>query len=149
MDTPNPEDKKGGRKRLSKAVYKRDKDAPDEAPKKPEELVHSKNFSIRFTQSEWESITTKASLGGVTPTAIVRAGALELKMQAVLSRVWTPEERVEYRHLVNSTNYYKQQSEREDLSPSERQKMDELYVEMRRLLAILVPVQIEQKEDES
>ncbi|GAA3985055.1 hypothetical protein [Hymenobacter antarcticus] len=149
MDTPNPEDKKGGRKRLSKAVYKRDPNAPDKAPMKPEELAYSKVFSLRFTQSEWESITTKAALGSVTPTVIVRAGALELELRAVLSRVWTLEERAEYRELVNATNYYMKKAERKDLEPEERRQMQELYVEMRRLLDTLVPARIEQKEDKS
>lgn len=149
MDTPNPEDKKGGRKHPRKSIYKRDPNAPEKAPKKPEELVHGKVFSLRFTQGEWESITTKATLGGVTPTAVVRAGALELELRAVLSRVWTPEERVEYRKLVNAANHFKQQAERKDLEPEERRQVEELYAEMRLLLAALVPARIEQKEDES
>jgi hypothetical protein len=147
MDTPDPEGKKGGRKHPRKSVYKRNPSAPHEAPKKPEELVHDKVFSIRFTQSEWESITKKAALGSVTPTAVVRAGALELKLQAVLSRVWTPEERVEYRKLVNAANCFKEQAERKDLEAEERRQMEELYAEMRLLLAALVPARIEQKED--
>jgi hypothetical protein len=147
--TSSTGDDKPRRKHLRKAVYKRDPNAPEKAPTKPEELVHGKNFTLRFTQGEWESIKAKAMLAGVKPTAVVRAGALGLELRAVVSRVWTPEERVEYRELVNATNILKQQSERKDLAPAEQSKMEELYVEMRRLLAALVPARIEQKGEES
>lgn len=142
MTTPDTEDRKGGRKHPRKAVYKRNPNAPDKAPKKPEELVHGKNFTLRFTQSEWDSIVVKATLAGVTPTAIVRAGALGLELRAVVSRVWTPEERVDYRALVTGANNFNQQSQSEHLEPHERSQREALYTEMLRLLAVLVPARI-------
>lgn len=44
--------KQEGRKRLKKAIYQRDPKKPDQAPKKPEELKHSRSLTIRFTKSE-------------------------------------------------------------------------------------------------
>lgn len=147
MAADNTEDDKGGRKRLRKAIYKRNPDKPEEAPKKPEELVRGKSRSIRFTASEWAGIVTKATLAGTTPTNIVRAGALGLKMQAVVSREWTPEERVDYRALVNGLNNLNQLTKSVNLLAHERGQVAELYAWMRPLLAALVPARIEQKED--
>jgi len=149
MTTANSDDNKGGRKRLRKAIYKRNPEKLQEAPKKPEELVRGKSLSLRFTKSEWDSIVTKAMLAGTTPTNIVRAGALGLKIQAVVSREWTPEERVDYRALVNGLNNLNQLTKSVNLAAHERGQVTELYAWMRPLLAALVPARIEQKEDGS
>lgn len=143
MSNATSEDKTGGRKHPRKAVYERDPTALDKPPTKPKHLVHGKNFTLRFTQSEWDGIVLKATLAGDTPTAIVRAGALGLELRAVLSRVWTQAERVDYRALVKAANNFNEQSKREDLEPHERSQLQTLYAEMLRLLAELVPARIE------
>lgn len=147
MTTDNTDDNSGGRKRLRKAIYKRNPEEPQAAPKKPEELVRGESLSVRFTKSEWNSIVTKATLAGTTPTNIVRAGALGLKMQAVVSREWTPEERVDYRALVNGLNNLNQLTKSVNLTAHEHGQVAELYAWMRPLLVALVPARIEQKED--
>nr|GEW49967.1 hypothetical protein [Tanacetum cinerariifolium] len=93
---------------------------------KPKHLVHGKNFTVRFTQSEWDGILLKATLAGDTPTTIVRAGALGLELRAVLSRVWTDAERVDYRALIKAANNFNEQSKREDLEPHERSQLQKL-----------------------
>jgi hypothetical protein len=148
MATDSTEDNKGGRKRLRKAIYERNAAKPEEAPKKPKELVRGESLSVRFTKSEWNSIVAKAILAGTTPTNIVRAGALGLKMQAIVSREWTPEERIDYRALVNGLNNLNQLTKSVNLAAHERGQVAELYAWMRPLLAALVPARIAQKEDE-
>jgi hypothetical protein len=143
MSNATSEDKTSGRKHPRKAVYERDPNALDKPPTKPKHLVHGKNFTVRFTKSEWDGILLKATLAGDTPTTIVRAGALGLELRAVLSRVWTDAERVDYRALIEAANNFNKQSKRADLEPHERSQLQKLYAEMLRLLAELVPARIE------
>ena len=136
----------GGRKRPSKAVYQRDPAEPQAAPKKPKHLVRGESLTVRFTEAEWESIQAKATQAGTTPTAIVRAGALGVAVQAVVSRQWTPEERADYRSLVNGMNNLNQLAKASHLGTLERAQVQQLYASMRSLLASLVPTQVGQKE---
>lgn len=139
----------GGRKRPSKAIYQRDPAEPQAAPKKPKHLVRGASLTVRFTKAEWESIQVKATQAGTTPTAIVRAGALGVSVQAVVSRQWTPEERADYRALVNGMNNLNQLAKASHLGTLERAQMQELYASMRFLLASLVPAQVEQKQGDA
>jgi len=142
MHTPLPNDKPKGRQHPPKRTYKRDPADLEQAPKKPKKLAKKKSLNIRFTQSEWDGLLTKATLGGNTITNIIRAGALGLEVKAVVSREWTAEERVEYRALVNGMNKLNQLTKAVNLTAPEQGQVQELYDWMRKLLAELVPPRI-------
>lgn len=142
MNTPFPNDKPKGRQHPPKRTYKRDPTNPEQAPKKPKKLAKKKSLNIRFTQSEWDGLLTKATLAGNTITNIIRAGALGLEIRAVVSREWTAEEREEYRALVNKMNGLGQLTKAANLTAPEQEQVQEMYDWMRKLLAELVPPRI-------
>lgn len=133
--------KQEGRKRLRKAIYERDPDKPEQAPRKPKELKHNKSLTIRFTASEWKLIAKNAELAGTTPTAIVRAGALELKVRAIVARTWADEERETYRALVGGMNNLNQLTKAAHLGATLQVEASALFATLRQLLAELVPPQ--------
>ena len=141
--------KQEGRKRLKKAIYQRDPDKPDQAPRKPRELKHSRSLTIRFTKSEWDLIVKNAELGATTPTAIVRAGALGLRVRAIVARAWTDADRTLHKALVNGMNNLNQLTKAVHLGAALQQEAGALFTSLRRLLAELVPSQeeIEQKQE--
>lgn len=143
--------KQEGRKRLRKAIYERDPDKPDQAPRKPKDLRHSRSLTIRFTKSEWELIEKNAELGATTPTAIVRAGALGLRVRAIVARAWTDADRGIYKTLVGGLNNLNQLTKATHLGTALREEAAALFASLRRLLAELVPPQeeIEQNEEAS
>jgi len=143
------EKEKGGRKRPRKTIYKRNPEEPQAPPKKPKHLVRGKSLPIRFTEAEWVGIQGKATQAGTTPTAIVRAGALGVAVQAVVSRQWTLEERADYRALVNGMNNLNQLTKASHLGNLERAQVQELYARLRSLLAALVPAQVGQKQGDA
>lgn len=142
MITPTPDEKPKGRQRPPKRTYTRDPATPERAPKKPQKLAKQKSLNIRFTQGEWDSLMLNATLAGTTVTDVIRAGALGLELKAVVSREWTPAERVAYRALVEGMNNLGQLAQAANLTVSERGQVQELYDWMRRLLAELVPAKI-------
>ena len=144
MDTSNEDHNKKGRKRLRKAIYKRDPEKPDQAPRKPPELVHGKSQSVRFTQAEWASILLKATQAGKTPSAFIRASALGVEMRAVVGRVWTKEERTDYRVLVDKLNMLTLAPAADTGDDARQLSADtaELCVLIRQLLTELVPPQV-------
>ena len=133
--------KQDGRKRFKKAIYQRDPDKPDQAPRKPRELKHSRSLTIRFTKSEWELIAKNAELASTTPTAIVRAGALELKVRAIVARTWADDERETYRALVGGMNNLNQLAKAAHLGTALPAEAAALFAVLRQLLAELVPPQ--------
>lgn len=147
MTDPEKKPKQEGRKRLKKAIYQRNPDKPDQAPQKPEELKHSRSLSIRFTKSEWALITKNAELGATTPTAIVRAGALGLRVRAIVARAWTDADRTLHKALVGGMNNLNQLTKATHLDAALQEEAAALFASLRRLLAELVPPQeeIEQK----
>ena len=138
--------KQEGRKRLKKAIYQRDPDKPDQAPRKPKELKHSHSLTIRFTRSEWDLIAKNAELGATTPTDIVRAGALGLRVRAILSRAWTYDDRKLHKALVGGMNNLNQQTKATHLGAALQAEATALFASLRRLLAELVPPQEEIKQ---
>jgi Bacterial mobilisation protein (MobC) len=141
MTDPAKKPTQEGRKRLRKAIYQRDPEKPEQAPRKPRELKHSRSLTIRFTKSEWDLIVKNAELGSTTPTAIVRAGALELKVRAIVARVWSDDERETYRALVGEMNNLNQLAKATHLGSALQAEAAALYAVMRQLLAELVPPQ--------
>ena len=150
MRDPEKKPKQEGRKRLRKAIYQRDPDKPDQAPRKPKELKHSRSLTIRFTKSEWDFVANKAERGATTPTAIVRAGALELTLRAVVARAWTTDDRTTYKGLVGGMNNLNQLAKAAHLGTALQEEAGALYATLRGLLAELVPPQeIEQNQEAS
>ena len=141
MTDPEKKLKQDGRKRLRKAIYQRDPDKPDQAPRKPRELKHSRSLTTRFTKSEWELIAKNAELASMTPTAIVRAGALELKVRAIVARTWADDERETYRALVGGMNNLNQLAKAAHLGIALQAEAAALFAVLRQLLAELVPPQ--------
>lgn len=142
MTDPEKKPKQEGRKRLRKAIYQRDPDKPDQAPRKPKELKHSRSLTIRFTKSEWDLIAKDAELASTTPTAIVRAGALGLTVRAVVARAWTDDERATYRALVGEMNNLNQLAKAAHLGTALQAEAAALYATLRLLLGELVPPQV-------
>ena len=134
---PNQED----RKRLKKAIYQRDPDKPDQAPRKPKDQRHSHSLTIRFTKSEWDLIVKNAELGATTPTDIVRSGALGLRVRAIVARAWTEADRTLHKALVNGMNNLNQLTKAAHLGAALREEAAALFVSLRQLLAELVPPQ--------
>lgn len=151
MEESEKKPKQGGRKRLKKAIYQRDPDKPDQAPKKPKESKHSRSLSIRFTKSEWELIAKNAELGATTPTAIARAGAVGLRVRAIVARAWTDDERATYKALVGGMNNLNQLTKAAHLGSAVQEEAAELFATLRRLLAELMPPlkEIEQNQEAS
>lgn len=141
MKKPEKKPKQEGRKRLRKAIYERDPDKPDQAPRKPKELKHSRSLTIRFTKSEWDLIVKDAELANTTPTAIVRAGALKLKVRAIVARAWADEERETYRALVGEMNNLNQLAKATHLGTALQAEAAALFAVLRQLLAELIPPQ--------
>jgi len=141
MTDPEKKLKPDGRKRLRKTIYQRDPDKPDQAPRKLRELKHSRSLTIRFTKSEWELIAKNAELASTTPTAIVRAGALELKVRAIVARTWADDERETYRALVGGMNNLNQLAKAAHLGTALPAEAAALFAVLRQLLAELVPPQ--------
>lgn len=150
MEDPEKRPRQEGRKRLKKAIYQRDPDKPDQAPRKPKELKHSRSLTIRFTKSEWDLIAKNAELAGTTPTAIVRSGALGLSVRAIVARAWSDAERDTYRALVGGMNNLNQLTKATHLDSGLQTEATALFASLRRLLAELVPAQkIEQNQEPS
>lgn len=151
MTDPEKKTKQEGRKRLKKAIYQRDPDKPDQAPKKPKELKHSRSLTIRFTKSEWGLIAKNAELGATTPTAIVRSGAVGLRVRAIVARAWTDDERTTYKALVGGMNNLNQLAKSAHLGTALQAEATTLFTSLRQLLAELVPPQkeIEQNQESS
>ena len=150
MEDPEKRPRQEGRKRLKKAIYQRDSDKPDQAPRKPKELKHSRSIGMRFTESEWDLIAKNAELAGTTPTAIVRAGALGLSVRAIVARAWSDGERDTYRALVGGMNNLNQLTKATHLGAGLQAEATTLFASLRQLLAELVPPQeIEQKQEVS
>lgn len=149
MKDPNKKPKQEGRKRPKKTIYQRDPDKPNQAPRKPEELRHSHSLTIRFTRSEWALIAKNAELGATTPTDIVRAGALGLRVRAIVARAWTDADRTLHKALVNGMNNLNQLTKATHLGAALQAEAAALFGSLRRLLAELVPPQseIEQKQE--
>lgn len=148
MTDPEKRLKQEGRKRPKKAIYQRDPDKPGQAPRKPRELKRSHSIGLRFTKSEWALIEKNAELAGTTPTAIVRAGALELTVRAIVARAWAEEERETYRALVGGMNNLNQLAKAAHLGTALQAEAAALYATLRHLLAELVPPQaIEQNQE--
>ena len=141
MTDSEKKSKQEGRKRLRKAIYERDPDKPKQAPRKPKELKHNRSLTIRFTTNEWELIAKNAELASTTPTAIVRAGALELKVRAIVARTWADDERETYRALVGGVNNLNQLAKAAHLGTALQAEAVALFAVLRQLLAELVPPQ--------
>ena len=150
MTDPGKRPKQDGRKRLKKAIYQRDPDKPEQAPRKPRELKHSRSLTIRFTKSERDLIAKNAELGATTPTAIVRAGALGLRVRAIVARAWTDADRTLHKDLVGGMNNLNQLTKAMHLGVTLQAEASALYATLRRLLAELVPPQeIKQNQESS
>jgi hypothetical protein len=148
MEDPEKRPRQEGRKRLKKAIYQRDPDKPDQAPRKPKELKHSRSLTIRFTKGEWDLIAKNAELAGTTPTAIVRSGALGLSVRAIVARAWSDAERDTYKALVGGMNNLNQLTKATHLGATLQAEATTLFTSLRRLLAELVPAQeIEQNQE--
>jgi hypothetical protein len=148
MEDPEKRPRQEGRKRLKKAIYQRDPDKPDQAPRKPRELKHSRSLTIRFTKSEWDLIAKNAELAGTTPTAVVRAGALGLSVRAIVARAWSDAERATYKALVCGLNNLNQLTRATHLGAGLQAEATTLFTSLRGLLAELVPAQeIEQNQE--
>ena len=148
MTDPEKRLKQEGRRRPKKAVYQRDPNKPDQAPRKPRELKRSHSVGMRFTKSEWDLIEKNAELAGTTPTAIVRAGALGLSVRAIVARAWAEEERATYRALVGGMNNLNQLTKATHLEAALQAEAAALFATLRGLLAELVPSQaIEQNQE--
>jgi Bacterial mobilisation protein (MobC) len=148
MTDPAKKPEQEGRKRLRKAIYQRDPDKPEQAPRKPKEMKHSRSLTIRFTKSEWDLIVKNAELGSTTPTAIVRAGALGQTVRAIVARAWTDADRTVYKALVGGMNNLNQLAKATHLGAALQAEATQLFASLRRLLAELVPPhEIEQKQE--
>ncbi|MGI4735322.1 MAG: plasmid mobilization protein [Janthinobacterium lividum] len=148
MEDPEKRPRQEGRKRLKKAIYQRNPDKPDQAPRKPKELKHSRSLTVRFTKSEWDLIAKNAELAGTTPTAVVRAGALGLSVRAIVARAWSDAERATYKALVGGMNNLNQLTKATHLGATLQAEATTLFTSLRRLLAELVPAQkIEQNQE--